>query len=263
MAAVEAADAAAATADDSPQAAHASLHQQQQQHLLQRAASATAAPGASSGALPTAPYVLGSSLADGVLPTASSAPAAAAATGPSSGVGAAVAAPHPPPPPPPPPLQKQPSLASQRSGAALPPLSEQQLRGVFTAGGEDFTPVWFYIDPKDRLQGPFSAEQMVEWVREAMLGPNTPVCGAAPGTEVRAGGRGVCGVSQPPLARNMVRCCMLNGAILHDAEPCTMCCVQACRADPASSAVCLQQHPREQVPPGNQPPVPGVAAAHV
>jgi hypothetical protein len=240
MAAVEAAD-AAATADDSPQAAHAALHQQQQQHLLQRAASATAAPGASSGTLPTAPYVV-PNLGDGLLPTASSAPAAAgaAAGGPSSGPGP-LAAPHPPPPPPPPPLalQKQPSLGSQRSGGApLPPLSEQQLRGVFTAGGEDFAPVWFYIDPKDRLQGPFPAEQMVEWVREAMLGPVTPVCGAAPNTEVRAGGMGLggmgwswCSWHAPPQPGRRVRCRMnrLHTApMTMTAEPRTLWPVWAC-----------------------------------
>jgi hypothetical protein len=41
-------------------------------------------------------------------------------------------------------------------------------------------PEWYYLDPKDNLQGPFPAQQMVEWVETSLLKSSTRVCGVSP-----------------------------------------------------------------------------------
>lgn len=44
--------------------------------------------------------------------------------------------------------------------------------------------VWFYIDVRDVVQGPFSAREMVGWVASGMLKEDTRACGADPAAGV-------------------------------------------------------------------------------
>lgn len=51
--------------------------------------------------------------------------------------------------------------------------------------------VWYYIDVRDAVQGPFSGREMTGWVASGMLMEDTRACGADPGAGVSAAGGGV------------------------------------------------------------------------
>jgi hypothetical protein len=44
--------------------------------------------------------------------------------------------------------------------------------------------VWYYIDVRDAVQGPFSGREMTGWVASGMLKEDTRACGADPGAGV-------------------------------------------------------------------------------